>query len=146
MKPEFSGIEKRLERLKSCLLKLDPLKVKPLPEFLRDGYLQDIVERNLEVAAQACIDIASRIISTEQLEKPVDSYGAILRLGEAGILPLEFAQHLAPLAGFRNVLVHEYVSIDWNEVYKALQNLDDLHQFVNHVRVWLLNASAAGEH
>jgi uncharacterized protein YutE (UPF0331/DUF86 family) len=137
MKPEFTGIEMRLERLKSCLLKLEPLRTRGIQEFLQDSYLQDIVERNLEVAAQACIDIAARIISVEQLEKPADSYGAILRLGEAGILPLDFSQRLAPLAGFRNILVHEYVSIDWTEVYSHLQKLSDLQEFAGHVKTWL---------
>ena len=87
MEPEFSGIERRLERLRTCLLKLEPLRGKAKEEILRDPYLQDVVERNLEVAAQACIDIANRIISIEQLEKPRDYYEAILRLGDAGVLP-----------------------------------------------------------
>ena len=111
MKPEFAGIELRLERLKNCLVKLGPLREKALVDFLKDPYLQDIVERNLEVAAQAVIDIASRIIAVEQIEKPADAYGAILRLGETSILPMDFAQHLAPLAGFSKhsrARIHQY--------------------------------------
>jgi uncharacterized protein YutE (UPF0331/DUF86 family) len=64
------------------LLKLEPLKTSD--EFASDPYLKDIVERNLEVAAQACIDIANRIISVEQLGKPRDAYGAIEMLGKIG--------------------------------------------------------------
>lgn len=119
------------------MLKLEPLKAKAQEEFLTDAYLQDIVERNLEVAAQAYIDIANRIIAIEQLEKPQDSYEAILRLGEAGILPRDFAQQLAPLAGFRNILVHQYIDIDWDEVYRNLQQLEDLYAFLDHVKEWL---------
>lgn len=119
------------------MLKLEPLRAKPKTAFLNDPYLQDIVERNLEVAAQACLDIANRIIALEELEKPRDYYEAILRLGEAGILPKEFAEHLAPLAGFRNILVHEYLDIDWDEVYHNLQELDDLYTFMAHVKEWL---------
>jgi uncharacterized protein YutE (UPF0331/DUF86 family) len=119
------------------LIKLEPLKGKSIDEFLKDPYLQDIVERNLEVAAQAVIDIASRIIALEQMEKPADSYGAILRLGETSILPLEFAKHLAPIAGFRNILVHEYINLDWHEVYKNLQALSDLQAFAHHVKEWM---------
>ena len=87
MKPEFSGIERRLEKLSVCLKKLDPFKEKKKDEILQDPYLQDIIERNLEVSAQAVIDIANRIISIEGLEKPLDYYQAILRLGEAEIIP-----------------------------------------------------------
>lgn len=119
------------------MLKLEPLKEKEKQEFLEDPYLRDIVERNLEVAAQACIDVANRIISIEQLEKPQDSYEAILRLGEAGVLPQDFAQKLAPLAGFRNILVHEYLDINWDEVYQNLQELGDLYRFMDHIKDWL---------
>ena len=108
-----------------------------MKEFLKDPYLRDIVERNLEVAAQCCIDIANRIISIEEALKPADYYESFLRLGEIGVLPMDFARRFAPIAGFRNVLVHEYLAIDWNEVYANLQNLGDLYAFLELMRQWL---------
>jgi uncharacterized protein YutE (UPF0331/DUF86 family) len=119
------------------LLKLEPLKEKGKDEFLEDPYLRDIVERNLEVAAQACIDVANRIISIEELEKPRDYYEAIIRLGETDVLPPGFARRLAPIAGFRNLLVHEYLEIDWDEVYQNLQELKDLYDFLDYVQKWM---------
>jgi len=138
METEFSGIEQRLERLKKCLIKLEPFKEKSKEEFLRDEYLQDIVERNLEVAIQSCIDIANRIISLDELEKPKDYYGSIIRLGEESILPHDFAQKFAPIAGFRNILIHEYLDIDWDEVYKNLQKIDQFYKFMDYIKKWLL--------
>jgi len=137
METEFSGIEQRLERLKKCLIKLEPFKEKSKEEFLRDEYLQDIVERNLEVAIQSCIDIANRIISLDELEKPKDYYGSIIRLGEESILPYDFAQKFAPITGFRNILVHEYLDIDWDEVYKNLQKIDQFYKFMDYIKEWL---------
>ena len=67
MKPEFSGIERRLEKLSVCLNKLEPFQSKEKEDLLQDPYLQDIIERNLEVTAQSVIDIANRIISIECL-------------------------------------------------------------------------------
>jgi len=99
--------------------------------------LRDIVERNLEVAAQCCIDISHRIISLENARKPVDYYEAILCMGELGVLPPDFARHLAPIAGFRNILAHEYASLDWDQVYGNLQQLDDLDHFRELIRRWL---------
>jgi len=137
MSPEFAGIERRLDRLNECLQKLEPLRRRPLAEFLTDAYLRDIVERNPEVAAQCCIDIANRIIALESAPRPTDYDESLLRLGEIGILPFEFAQRIAPLGGFRNILVHEYLSIEWNIVYDNLQHLDDLARFADFVRQWL---------
>jgi uncharacterized protein YutE (UPF0331/DUF86 family) len=103
MSTEFAGIERRLDELNERLARLGPLADKARIEFDEDPYLRDIVERNLEVAAQCCIDISQRIISLEGARKPVDDYDAILRMGELDVLPPEFARHLAPLAGFRNI-------------------------------------------
>ena len=137
MKPEFSGIERRLDRLNECLQKLEPLRDRTLNDFLGDGYLRDIVERNLEVAAQCCIDIAHRIISLENAPRPGDYYEGLLRLGEIHVVPMGFAQRLAPLGGFRNVLAHEYLDINWRYVYDNLQRLDELRQFADYVRQWM---------
>lgn len=115
--------------------------VKSKEELLKDEYLRDIIERNLEIAAQACIDISNRIISIEELEKPKDYFEAIMRLGENNILPYEFAQKFSPIAGFRNILIHEYIDVDWNEVYKNLQNIEDFYQFMNHISKWLATKS-----
>ena len=137
MGPEFSGIERRLDELSARLGRLEPLKSKSKAEFDADPYLRDIAERNLEVAAQCVLDISHRLISLAGASRPRDYYESILRLGELGVLPPEFAAHLAPLAGFRNILVHEYLEVDWREVYRNLQQLDDLARFADGVRQWL---------
>ncbi len=137
MNVEFSGIERRLDELNERLARLAPLRDRPRTDFDSEPYLRDIVERNLEVAAQCCIDICHRIIVIEGAQKPRDYHEAILRMGELGVLPPDFADHLAPIAGFRNILIHEYVAVDWDEVYDNLANLDDLYRFAALVRVWL---------
>ena len=137
MSVEFSGIERRLDELSERLARLTPLSERPRSDFDGDPYLRDIVERNLEVAAQCCIDICHRIITLEGARKPRDYREAIVRMGEIGVLPPEFATNLAPIAGFRNILIHEYLLIDWDEVYRNLVNLDDLKRFVTLIRNWL---------
>ena len=137
MKLEFSGIERRLEKLDACLKKLKPFRSMQKDEILKDPYFQDIIERNLQVAAQSVIDIANRIISLDALKKPRDYYEAILILGQAGILPSDFAQKLAPIAGFRNILVHDYLEIDWEEINSNLQHLGDLESYMQYVKNWL---------
>jgi len=113
------------------------LSDRPQADFSSDPYLRDIVERNLEVAAQCCIDICHRIIALEGAQKPRDYHEAILRMGELGVLPPDFAEQLAPISGFRNILIHEYLALDWDEVYAKLANLDDLSRFAALIRTWL---------
>ncbi len=137
MQNEFSGIEKRLDELNERLARLEPLKNRPHTDFDQDAYLRDIVERNLEIAIQCCIDICHRLISLENVRKPTDYYEAILLIGELGIIPPAFAHKIAPMAGFRNILVHEYLVLNWDEVYRNLQQLSDLEKFANMIRGWL---------
>ena len=96
------------------------------------------MERNLEIAAQCCIDISNRIISLEKAKKPQDYYEAFIRLGELNVLPAEFARNFAPIAGFRNILVHGYLGVNWDEVYKNLQKINELAQFAEIARGWVL--------
>lgn len=137
MKPKFNGIERRLDELSERLARLEPFRSKLRSEFDADPYLRDIVERNLEVAAQCCVDICNRIISIEKARKPADDTEAILRMGDLSVLDAPFAGRLAPLAGFRNILVHEYMTIDWDEVYGNLSELDDLLRFAHDIREWM---------
>ena len=78
----------------------------------------------------------------EGAQKPVDYYDAILRMGELGVVPPGFARALAPLAGFRNILVHEYLAVDWDEVYRMLHRVQDLERFGELVRSWLTRRAA----
>ena len=140
---EFSGIARRLDELSERLARLRPLATRARTEFDKDQYLRDIVERNLEIAAQCCIDISHRIIALVGARKPADYNEAILSMGELGVVPADFARHLAPLAGVRNILVHEYVALDWDEVCRALTRLGDLQRFAQLARHWLRQRDTA---
>jgi uncharacterized protein YutE (UPF0331/DUF86 family) len=133
----WSGIERRLERLDDCANKLEALSGRPRSDFAVDPVLRDVAERNFEVAAQCVIDIAMRIISLEGAPRTTDGAEAIRRLAELGVLPPDFARDLAPISGFRNILVHEYLDIDWEIVHRQFSNLGQLRFFAARVRDWL---------
>jgi len=42
------------------------------------------------------------------------------------------------MVGLRNILIHEYSSIDLNKVYDILQNkLDDFYKFIEYIEDYL---------
>jgi uncharacterized protein YutE (UPF0331/DUF86 family) len=51
-------------------------------------------------------------------------------LGRHGVLPTALVQQLRQAAGFRNVLVHDYVTVDDAVVVARLADLSDLERFV----------------
>ncbi len=125
-----------MDELDERLARINSLKGHSQEEFQDDPFLRDIVERNLEIAAQCCIDISHRLILLENARKPANYYEAFLIMGEIGVLPADFARRIAPIAGLRNILTHEYLGIDWDHVYRNLENIDDLATFAGYVRQW----------
>lgn len=58
---------------------------------------------------------------------PDDYFGGFTKLGDLGVLPAELARALAPSAGLRNRLVHEYDAIDDGKVLAAVGTTLDLY-------------------
>ena len=130
-------IERRLLRLEQFLRKLRELSKVNLDEYLKNEAAQDRAERNLQLAAQICIDIASHVIADQGYRAPY-SYGDIFTvLQEEGLLPQELAGTMRQIAGFRNILVHDYLEIDPKIVYESLKKIDDFKKFAEYVITWL---------
>ena len=55
----------------------------------------------------------------------------------AEIIPRSFADKLANLAGFRNILVHDYTKVKPAKVYANLERLDDFHDFARYITTYL---------
>jgi uncharacterized protein YutE (UPF0331/DUF86 family) len=98
----------------------------------------ELVSFNLMLAVQACVDLASHLISDEDWP-PVDTYAeAFQRLHEHGVLSRETADVLGRAAALRNVVVHGYADVDPNLIHEAAAHgLADLERFAREVGAWM---------
>ena len=95
----------------------------PSDTFDRDKDTQYMVCHAMLLAIQASIDLATGIAVMKTPRRP-DTYRETFHvLGKSGIIPEDLAASMARLAGFRNVLVHEYTGLDTRHVHRIL--LDD---------------------
>lgn len=102
--------------------------------YLKDLTTRDAVERNIEVAIQACIDIAKIIIKREGLREPEDNKGVFVVLAENGIISENSLKFLIPMAGARNILVHGYDKIDDAIIFGVLKkHLSDFQSFLREI-------------
>jgi uncharacterized protein YutE (UPF0331/DUF86 family) len=106
---------------------------------IEDDYtLRGAVERYLQIAIECTLDIGEMIIAYEGLRKAGTYREVMLRLGDAGILEKGFASRFSLAAGFRNILVHHYTTVDVKETYKHLQgDLDDFRDFAAAIAKYL---------
>ena len=132
------ALDARLEKLEEYVGYLKEFQERSFGDVKSDPTLRGAIERYLQLSIECAVDTGGILISSLGLRKPENSYGVIMALGEAGIIPEDFANRFAPVTGFRNILVHEYAAIDLRQVYRHLQeDLVDFDRFARHIAQWL---------
>ncbi len=121
-------VQKRLKLLDGYLKKLYKIRdAASLDEFLGDSDAQDIVERNLHLAIESVLDIGQHIIASSGWKSPEEYADIFTILQQNDVISKALLSRMAGMAGFRNLLVHEYAEIDHRQVFDILQNhLQDL--------------------
>jgi len=133
--------ENILERLKKLEAVIENLKNKPVhsvEQYSRDLDLQWMIERGLEVASSAILDVGNHILAGHY-KVSVDEYEQILQQLEAKkVISSELYEELRGLGGFRNILVHDYLSLDHKIVYSYYKKaLTVFPAFIAEIHDWL---------
>ena len=127
-----------VERLAELRRHLDHLRdirprVRTAEDLQRDLSLHNDALFSLLTVCQLVIDIASELAARRGIR--FDDYvGAIRALGQDERFSPELVAGLDRLPGFRNIVVHEYVSLDMRRVIDALDGLAVVEQFLEVVR------------
>jgi uncharacterized protein YutE (UPF0331/DUF86 family) len=110
-------------------LPADPARLQPLASAT------DTVILHLWQAIQVVIDLAVSSCVRLGLGSPPTYADAFRRLGDSGVIPGELADRLVRAAGFRDVLVHAYGSLDLHRVHAIAQaGPPDLRAFLAALR------------
>ena len=105
-------IRRKLQRIAASLDGLRPVARLSLEEYRARFYERKATERLLQEAIEAALDVNAHLIAELGGEVPEEYYGGFLKVGQLGVLPVDLAGALAPSAGLRNRLVHEYETIE----------------------------------
>lgn len=97
----------RLARLDEYVSRLKRFEGVSLEEYLYDYDIQAIVERNMQLSIQVCMDIANYIIARKKLAFPADQENIFTLIGREGIIPGDLAKRIKGMVNFRNILVHD---------------------------------------
>ncbi len=109
-----------LRELSRRLRRVAAKKPASIKALAADEDLQDILTRNLELAIQACIDIAFHLCGAHG-KVPTSAAEAFAQLAKFELIERALAQRLQRAVGFRNVLVHEYTEVDWMIVMRVIR-------------------------
>lgn len=131
-------IEERLGLLRDYLRDLRAEQDVTLEQYREDKKLRRFVERTLQIAIEACLDIGNHIIASERFRYPEDNKDIFRVLNEEGIVSDALLTRLVQMAGFRNVIVHDYARIDNAAVYGIWKKrLGDFDAFARAIVTYL---------
>jgi len=130
-------IRERLTLVRTSLAVLRTSAQLPRERFLAERTEQWAAAYGLQTTVQALLDAGAHVLSGRFKEAPKEYGDIVPRLVAHGVLDDALGQRLVGIAGFRNVLVHEYAAVDFALLHEKLGRLDDLEAFAAALDAWL---------
>jgi uncharacterized protein YutE (UPF0331/DUF86 family) len=120
----MSPVEKDIIKSKLAIMvrnlkALEEISRRAMADYEQDLLLRKATERLLQELIEAAVDVNTHLIVQSGGMVPDTYYECFLEIGALGIIPNNLARVLAPSAGLRNRLVHEYDRIDDTVVHHA---------------------------
>jgi len=124
-------LENNLSNLEEYLSDLEEVKLNyKLADYKNNKIIKRYTERTLQIAIEACLDIAHHIISYQGFREPQDNKDCFQVLLEKEVISTDLAEQLKRMAQFRNVVVHDYLKVNPEIIYAILhKNLPDIVDF-----------------
>ena len=139
-------VQRKLRKLSEYLQELEEVKPPSFDAYVRSRLVRRSVERLLQLLVEVASDINTHIIVGLGHPPPDDYFQGFIRMGELGVLAPELAARLAPAAGARNILVHEYEAIDDRIVYASIPRaLEDFRAYGRQVLDFLHRTSPGAQ-
>jgi len=113
-------VRRKLALIAQNLADLASVEQLSVADYRADRFRQKGTERLLQETIEAAVDANLHLLRSRDVPAPPDYYESFVSLGRYGIIPVPLAERLAPSAGLRNRLVHEYDAIDDALVLRAV--------------------------
>lgn len=113
-----------------------------LEEYQGDWKTQRVVERTLQMLIETCADIANHIVSDNRMRTPTSYADTFRVLAENAVISAELFSVMEKMAKFRNVVVHQYESVDAEIVILVMRkHLGDFSMFKDAILSFLKRQS-----
>jgi uncharacterized protein YutE (UPF0331/DUF86 family) len=142
---EREALFPRIDGIRKNLKKLAELAQLPSAEFQSDDPYA-LAQHHLRLALEGVFHIASHILSRLPGGRAVEYKEIAKKLGELRVVPSDFANNtLVPMAGMRNILVHQYSDIDPARLHIVIKNhRKDVEAYLGYIKAVLENPTEFG--
>jgi len=117
-------IKRKLVIINEGLELLRPIADMSFGAYLEDVYRRKAAERLLQTVIEAAVDTNVHLLVSAGFPAARDYYRSFIDVAEKlQIFDRAFAEEIAPSAGLRNRLVHEYNKLDDAVVFTSIRDL-----------------------
>ena len=129
-------IDDKICEIEKYLDELEEIKPLNLEDYIKDIKTKAACERYFEKIVEACVDLASLVISYKRLNIPEDDEKAFYVLSHNNIITMELANKLKEAKGMRNIIAHEYGKVDDELVFPAVKEelIPDVEKFLQKIK------------
>ena len=127
-------IQNKINKIEGYAREIEPILKLEHNEILGNYANLRTLERDFQLIVDTVIDINTHLISAENLRAPEDATETFYILGEAGVLPMDFVKKFSPVAGLRNIVVHDYEKIDVEKLIDDIKSgIDQFGEYAVHI-------------
>ena len=131
-------LRRKLTELAEYVTQVSEYRALTVERYRADWKTQRVVERTLQMAIEACLDVAGHVLADRGLRAPSTYAETFEILVQAGLMSPDLGRLMVEMTGFRNIIVHEYTRIDAQVVIRILHDhLDDFRRFEAAALGWL---------
>lgn len=116
----MSRLKDKIEQCRQLITELRQITPKTFGEY-SDIKTRAACEHYAERIVEAVAVIAIAIVRTRKLGIPQDEADAYAILVEGNVISRGLSQKLSKAKGMRNIIVHDYVKVDDELVYRAIK-------------------------
>lgn len=128
-------IRDKIEEIECYLGELSNFIPNNFEEYKTNPMAKSACERHFEKIVEAAVDLAFLVIREKNLKKPEDDKAVFDVLRDNKIISKKLCEKLKDAKGMRNILTHQYGSIDdeivFHSITEELEN--DINKFIKEI-------------
>lgn len=137
-------IKNKMADMQNYLQELEPLLNYKSGDIINDNLKLRTVERLFQLIVDTTVDVNTHIINESGLGVPEDYQSTFIILAKNKILPMEFAEQIAPSVGLRNLIVHKYGRVNVKKMVDDIKNeIGDYLEYLKLLHAYLKEHNSA---
>ncbi len=121
-------LQRKLQKMQEYLDEIDYYKEITWSEYQGNNQIRRAVERLIQLIVDVAVDINTHSIVDAGGPPPDNAYDSFIKAAEMNFIDEKLAIEMAPSTGERNILVHDYETIDDRLIFESIPEVAAMYK------------------